>query len=286
MSRSRRSLAAALDARFVSTSTRFPSAPRFNGDPTDTERFPLNEPTVFPKIFANTPAIRKWFTPLKSNESFHGLNVSYLSQHGSAMVPLELTRYNTSEPDGRQRTSFERFEAPLSLLLAQMSQPDNSLDLYLAQCPLDLLPSELRADLPHAPSMLSHIGRGDIYASSLWMGRPPTITPLHRDPNPNLFIQLAGRKVIRLMRPEQGRALYDQSRSDKGHAHMRGEEMMVGEEMERLQEAVWNDSSSYPMGGVEAELESGHALFIPQGWWHAVQGYGPGANASVNWWFR
>lgn len=158
--------------------------------------------------------------------------------------------------------------------------------LYLAQCPLEDLPEQLQSDLPK-PDLISKIGKGDIYGSSLWAGRPPTRTPLHRDPNPNLFVQLAGTKVVRLMKPDAGRKLYMSVRSS-GHAHMRGEEMMVGDENARLEEAVWGDDGSANRGvhGWEAVLESGDGLYIPLGWWHSVRGVGSGVNASVNWWFR
>jgi ribosomal protein L16 Arg81 hydroxylase len=69
---------------------------------------------------------------------------------------------------------------------------------------------------------------------------------------------------------------------------MRGEEMMVGEERNRLQDAVWNDKEidGVPASGVEARLESGDGLYIPLGWWHAVESTGSHTNASANWWFR
>lgn len=113
------------------------------------------------------------------------------------------------------------------------------------------------------------------------MGRPPTRTPLHRDPNPNLFVQLAGHKVVRLMRPEVGRGVYERI-ARGGRANMRGEEMMSGTEMAGLEHAVWEDEGEGSVVGVEAELRSGDALYIPLGWWHAVRGVGTGANASVS----
>jgi hypothetical protein len=117
-----------------------------------------------------------------------------------------------------------------------------------------------------------------------WDGRQ---RGLHRDPNPNLFVQLAGRKVVRLLKPEHGRQLYERLSAAAGRAHMRGEDMMSGLEMEKLEDAVWNnDQGNQDVTGVEAVLESGDALVIPLGWWHAVRGVGKGANASVNWWFR
>jgi hypothetical protein len=206
------------------------------------------------------------------------------------MVPLEYTRYASVGDRVETRKSvatFESIQAPLSLLLSHISSEDHSHQLYLAQCSLDDLSSDLQADLP-TPELTSSLGRGDIYASSLWMGRPPTSTPLHRDPNPNLFVQLVGKKVVRLIKPKQGRYLYDRLRTQMGHAHMRGEEMMVGEERNRLQDAVWNDKeiNGVSANGVEARLEGGDGLYIPLGWWHAVESTGTHTNASVNWWFR
>ncbi|KAF2638061.1 Clavaminate synthase-like protein [Massarina eburnea CBS 473.64] len=262
--------------RHLSTTPRFP--------PVETarqEQHGLHQPVLF-KQRCNLPAVAKWFTP-PTHSGARELNTAYLGHYSSTTVPLELTRFDAAG----KRAAFERFEAPLSLLLAHMSSSDPSLTLYLAQCSLADLPSELYADV-RLPSLVNGLGKGDIYGSSLWMGRPPTRTPLHRDPNPNLFVQLAGQKTIRLMAPEHGRRLYQRSRVGQGHANLRGGEMMVGQEMERLENAVWGEESeeNKSVCGVEATLQSGDALLIPLGWWHAVRGVGEGANASVNWWFR
>ncbi|KAJ4986897.1 Lysine-specific demethylase 8 [Stagonosporopsis vannaccii] len=263
----------------------------------DITGFNANEPAIFREGFNDLPAIAKWFTP-GIDAVTSDLKVSDLEQHGAAIVPLELTRSTPDEP-----STFERFEAPLSLLLTHMTGPSASdLRIYLAQHSLADLPPSLQADVP-TPKILTRLGRGDIYASSLWMGRPPTRTPLHRDPNPNLFVQIAGQKVVRLMRPDIGRGVYERARLQAGgggRANIRGEEMMVGAEMQALEEAVW-DEQDESIEGVEAQLSAGDGLYIPLGWWHAVRGIGAGANASVsrlmsekicadsmqvNWWFR
>lgn len=234
---------------------------------------------MFSKSFENIPAISKWFTPSQSEKDSHDLNMAYLKQYATTTVPLELTRSAPDEP-----ATFERFEAPLSLLLAHMTGPSTpNLRMYLAQHSLADLPASLQADVS-TPAILSRLGRGDIYASSLWMGRPPTRTPLHRDPNPNLFVQLVGHKVVRLMRPDVGRGVYERARlkaGSGGRAHLRGEEMMAGEEMQALEEAVWNEHDE-AIEGFEARLSPGDGLYIPLGWWHAVRGIGTGANASVS----
>lgn len=283
----------ARNTRLYSQASRFTPAKTFDGTLAHVTSSDLSEPTVFPRQFLDLPAIKNWLTPIDGPSSrgvCHELNKSYLGRHGSLMVPLEYTRYDSSggDVDGRKAVvAFETIQAPLSLLLSHISSDDVSQQLYLAQCSINDLPSELQADLP-APEMISSLGRGDIYASSIWMGRPPTTTPLHRDPNPNLFVQLAGKKVIRLMEPKQGRNLYDRLRTQMGHAHLRGEEMMVGEERGRLQDAVWNEIevNGISASGVEARLEGGDGLYIPLGWWHAVESVGSHANASANWWFR
>lgn len=249
------------------------------------------------------------------------------------------------EEDSNKGTDedFQRIEAPLKALLAYLSRPllspaqaaaaplprshgdgddDDEVSIYLAQCDLSSLPESLQADvpLPHLllrrPTITQAI-KGDIYASSLWLGRPPTYTPLHRDPNPNLFLQLVGMKTVRLLPPEVGDALFHEITSNlstmssaggsgslaTSNSKIRGEEMMVGAQKAAVHGAIWPSSpSALPPSsdragrsvynqilethGLETSLGLGDALFIPKGWWHSVKGVGEGVTASVNWWFR
>lgn len=163
--------------------------------------------------------------------------------------------------------------------------------VYLAQAPLADLPKALTADVP-TPAIVLEAGKGDVYDSSIWLGRAPTYTPLHRDPNPNLFVQLAGRKVVRLMRPEVGSGVFAKVQErigGRGSANLRGEEMMMGEEKMVLEEEVWgkkNDEKGGHLAFWEVEMGCGDALFIPKGYWHSIKGVGEGMIGSVNWWFR
>ena len=247
-------------------------------------------------------ACQRWFSHDNSPEiQFDGvrenseLNYMFWQQYQDITVPIELTQI----PLGGEKT-FHRSNAPLKIFLAhsiplqpaikaQSAATARSL-LYIAQCPLNDLPVSLQEDLP-TPELVLKAGKGDIYDSSLWMGRPPTFTPLHKDPNPNLFVQLAGRKVVRLFNPEVGSAIYDFVQMKlrvQGNANFRGEEMMQGREREELEEAVWGDGADEisMKQGFEVRLGMGNALFIPKGWWHSIRGIGDGMNASVNWWFR
>jgi hypothetical protein len=183
--------------------------------------------------------------------------------------------------------AFHRFEAPLSLFLEASREP-RPYQLYIAQAQLLDLPKELQDDLP-TPRLVREAGKGDIYDSNLWLGMPPTYTPLHKDPNPNLFLQLASTKHVRLFRPEDGAPIIRAVQIALGmpesgnFRNYRGEEMMQEPERAALKETVWNDSI---VGGFEAVLNPGDALFIPNGWWHSIKSVGTDITASVNWWFR
>lgn len=283
----------------------------------DTAFFPAKPYRLPVHVNQILPASRKWFIH-DSSPSFNlnegspessELRTSFWSQHEDALVPLELTSTSVASADLYSTTSFHRCDAPLKILLTYLgnalSPAASSLQrehsMYLAQCSLGSLPESLQADVP-TPSLVLKCGKGDIYDSSLWLGRPPTYTPLHRDPNPNLFVQLAGKKVIRLFPPEIGDTIFERvqeqlrgrnSNTDAAFdsGAFRGEEMMAGPERDLLHQEVWEDdreawSTLTRRYGQQAEVGLGEALFIPKGWWHSVKGVGRGITASANWWFR
>ncbi|TEY40887.1 hypothetical protein BOTCAL_0415g00070 [Botryotinia calthae] len=183
------------------------------------------------------------------------------------------------------KKSFYHFYAPFSLFLSA-TDPACSLPLYIAQAQIADLPTELQRDLP-TPKVVKEAGKGDIYDANIWMGISTSYTPFHKDPNPNLFIQLVSKKRVRLFPPAVGVGIYhhvQQSIGASGIASMRGEEMMEGPERSFLEDRVWGERVIYQ--GFEVELGPGDALFIPKGWWHSIRSSESGINASVNWWFR
>lgn len=218
----------------------------------------------------------------------------------------------TSEDEGAKR--FERAMLPFDVFLGYISaelkaERASKMRLYVAQQSLADLPKALKEDLP-TPEVVKEAGKGDIYASSLWMGLPPTHTPLHRDPNLNLFVQMAGRKKVRMLRPEDGRRVFeaakvtatevDKREEDEAwdgewlgrgggklgsmEGSMRGENMMVGLEGKLTEDMVWANTAHQgdeEMVGIETDLSPGDGLFIPLGWWHSIRGFGDGVNASV-----
>jgi hypothetical protein len=216
-----------------------------------------------------------------------------VGEHDRLLCEL-VDQLRESVENGRSR--FIQFDGPLSLIM-RASQFNHSRDsssnrikqLYIAQSNIQSLPTPLIEDLP-VPEIVKHVGRGDIYSSSIWLGLEPTYTPLHRDPNPNLFCQLVGSKAVRLLRPKDGQSVFQDVRRKLGSAgssRFRGPEMMDGPERDGLHSAIWVEPD-VSKGIWEALLRPGDALFIPQAWWHSVSSVGHEAelNASANWWFR
>lgn len=272
---------------------------------------------------SHLPALTKWFADEPANTP-QPLQSQFVSKFQDWPFPYELVR---SSADGQDAVTkfrdslmassemtdqimagilqsavsqsgdhtFFQVYAPLKLLIKALefnalpAGRESPLQLYIAQCALPDLPQELQDDLP-APDLVRRAGKGDIYNSSIWLGTEPTYTPLHRDPNPNLFCQLHSRKTVRLLPPALGDRLFFEVQvqiRQQGNSRIRSTDMMEGEERQALHDAVWV-SDSLPEEALEAELDAGDALFIPKGWWHSVKSVGSCGqlNGSVNWWFR
>ena len=252
------------------------------------EAFNPAVPAILPRgLFSGLPASRKWFSASEDKKGLH-LNNTYLSKFGDVNVPLEYTVLNAPSTSEAIDAAFQRSEVPFKLFLdwANSATTETPNRLYLAQASLNGLPKGLLDDLP-APDIVVDAGRGDVYDTNLWMGVPPTYTPLHRDPNPNLFVQLAGRKTVRLLTPEKGQEVFTSIQTALGRsasASFRGEEMMKGEEKALLEGRIWDDNyadGSSHIFGYQASLERGDGLFIPKSWWHSIKGVGNGITGSV-----
>lgn len=252
------------------------------------EAFVDSIPTMLPKgHFHDFPAISRWFLISENDPDAVVLQHEYLNQFGDAVVGQE---YSCSLDTSRKVGSlFCRQELPLRYFLQWVKDigAHEKFRIYLAQTSISALPAQLRDDLP-APDLVTKAGRGDVYDSSIWMGIPPTYTRLHYDPNPNLLVQLAGYKTVRLLPPDIGHEVFVEVQRSLGKmssAKFRGEEMMMGEEGRLFDKLIWNDNrhgDKLASFGFEAQLAQGDGIFIPRGWWHSVKGLGGGITASVS----
>lgn len=257
-------------------------------------QFEIARPVLMPEChFQQTiPAITKWF-----KESSRGsdstrkplcLNSNYLNSFRETILPLEYSKLPSSESQDGQDDIFHRTEAPFGLFLAwaENATAETSDRFYLAQAPLASFPSILQADIPTPINLLRKFGKGDVYDTNIWIGFPPTYTPLHRDPNPNLLVQLAGSKIVRLLSPNDGLKIYQESIAIENiSAKFRGVGMMKGKEKVLLEAKIWCHEKICRDGlgvGYEARLTCGDGIYIPQGWWHSITGVGNGITASVS----
>lgn len=258
------------------------------------EAFVPSQPAILPRgEFLELPAIHKWFSRGRHDSTGGAINHTYLSTFGSAILPLEFTCPSKASAAEKAEDSFQRAEAPLDVFLewTKFATTETRERLYVAQASFASLPPAMTKDLT-TPEIVAKTGTGDIYDTSIWLGIAPTYTPLHRDPNPNLFVQLAGHKVVRMLPPDAGDRVFARVQSAlgrSGSSTFRGEEMMKGEEKRILEVEIWDVASRSEDEedlGWEAHVWGGDGLFIPKGWWHSIKGVDGGVLGSVNWWFR
>lgn len=261
-----------------------------NGHISFTDYMKAYEDTVLSYEFTTSPGSGTQALPIF--QAWLRESRAYGQSYLPTIIDAIIQSSNEAQESPNNASNFQQFSAPLSLIMSacqfnntQAHPSQRVTHLYVAQSDINHLPEPLSQDVP-VPDLVRHAGKGDIYSSSIWLGLQPTYTPLHRDPNPNLFCQLVGRKKIRLMKPSQGDDTYARIRRElksHGNSRFRGTEMMGGRERELLHCAVWENEAVS-----EVFLNPGDALFIPTGWWHSVASSGDNGalNASVNWWFR
>ncbi|KAI5805413.1 hypothetical protein DFH27DRAFT_369782 [Peziza echinospora] len=234
----------------------------------------LNGPAAFPKghFTRHVPAISRWFVPPGAGgSSVWTVSPTLIRDCPPVMVPVEAT-IAAGQPH------FTQSHLPLPLFLEYLSQPrpqPSALPaLYLAQYPLDAGSPLTAAFTPPPPPLSSATGQAP--SPTLWLGTSTTATsPLHRDPLANVFVHLAGGKVVRMFSPESGeRILGRLLGAHVAKKKIRGQEMMAGEERTKVDEYVWQENAepeSEDEAGYEVTVGSGDGVYIPAGWWHAVR---------------
>ncbi|MFB6372757.1 MAG: cupin-like domain-containing protein, partial [Bradymonadaceae bacterium] len=129
----------------------------------------------------------------------------------------------------------------------------------------------LAQELEGARRLLPNYG---FWIAFLWFGGDQCKTPLHHDHSPNIFVQVQGEKRFILHPPYEQENLYQ-----------------CTEEHENLFDSCVNafdpDLTKFPRyeeaESWEAIVRSGDVLFLPSGWWHAVQSLT--TSISVNHWW-
>jgi hypothetical protein len=206
-------------------------------------------PVLLFKCFDDMSAVTKWPQKL------------YLLQFAQQSVQFEVSPLDAPGYGERHEISLGEY---LHLL-------DHKLPyrIYMAQFPLFERIPKLQDDV--TTELVNDILQlGEKYSTSTWIGKK-SLTPLHHDPKAltNLFVQICGRKKVRLFSPEM-----DKRKLNVGEGTLRN---TAGVDV--WGELDWGE-------GFEGTVGEGDGLIIPRGWWHSLRSDEDVFNISVNWWFK
>lgn len=155
---------------------------------------------------------------------------------------------------------------------------DMSFKLYLSQCSLytseasTVKPLSALASTITLPAILQGI---DITEINLWMNlQNESHSALHYDGSHNVLCVLTGRKRVLLLPPSstQHLAPYSAVHPAPNHSHLT-----------HCQLQLLLQQQPCPCEYHTYDVDVGQALFIPEGWWHAITS--SAGTAALNFWF-
>ena len=186
--------------------------------------------------------------------------------------------------DGYLEGSVEAHETitmKLGQLLEQVSQDTNgvfcrrnsSVHLHLAQCPVEQLPP-LGADVRPPPAVVEAAAGFPIQAN-LWLCLGSGHSALHYDGWDNVLMVLRGVKRLLLLPP----SATCQLRPRAAHHLSANRSALTRDELRQTIARLEESGAAR-----RVEVQAGHTLFIPAGWWHAVDSPDDFTLAVNFWW--
>ena len=146
---------------------------------------------------------------------------------------------------------------------------------YIQQTDLDTLDA-LRGDVdrPHV------LGASKmILKQNIWYGGKGCKSPLHYDRADNFLCQVLGRKQLHLFAPSNAAGLYPTT--DTAFPHMSQIDVFNSGNVDRQRFPRFSDVAA---NGYTVTIGPGDMLYIPIGWWHAVESLD--ISISVNIWWQ
>ncbi|KAK4196809.1 hypothetical protein QBC40DRAFT_233537 [Triangularia verruculosa] len=215
---------------------------------------------------------------------------------GRRLVPVEIGRSYTDPLWSQSILPFSSFLSQYITTSPSLSFPSPQSKGYLAQHQLFTQLPHLRNDISIPDLCYTSPPRTNSEAKELdepllnaWFGPAGTITPLHTDPYHNLFVQVVGRKYIRLYPPStKMRRMGREGGVDMGNTAefdvglLEGWDEPPDDDREKMEEEEKREEFR-GLRYVDCILEPGETLYIPVGWWHYVRGLSVSFSVSF-WW--
>jgi len=209
----------------------------------------MNRAVVFPGLADHWSAKARWSNPDYLIGAAGDITVEIMANRASARV----SQQNTS-PTLRERVKWSEY-------VARVFSGHRSNDYYMVSRNRFFEQAETQELLDDidCPEYVRIDPAGEHV--KLWFGPAGTITPFHHDDRNNLIVQVVGRKTIRLYAPYFAEAM----------------EQTIPWYAGADPEVRGHSSARLRTEPVETAfvLEAGDALFIPVGWWHALEALEP-----------
>jgi len=118
-------------------------------------------------------------------------------------------------------------------------------------------------------SLPKYADNNNQYEINLWLGEAGLNTRPHYDTYDNFFVQVKGRKLVRLFSPTTSGNMYPYSIEDDFFHNN------SAVYISRIRDTEFIDYNQFPklknVKCLEGIVEPGDLLFIPSGWWHEVK---------------
>ncbi|MBU6184032.1 MAG: cupin-like domain-containing protein [Rickettsiales bacterium] len=224
----------------------------------------IRRPFIICNLMKSWPATYKW-------------NLEYLEEHvGDNLI-------NYVETDINNVTAYEKIlQMKMSDFLKRLAKAVHkehiNENIYLV---VSKIMSHFNRRSPILPNLLKDINIPNfipyerLWEINLWMGIGGNRSNLHFDPEENLLSIVQGSKKVVLFAPNQSRFLYQNKKSTTNLLHSTVNIFDFDEEKFPLIK-----KSKY----YETEVKQGETLYLPSGWWHAVESSNE-LNIAVNLWW-
>lgn len=203
-----------------------------------------NTPVIITNIMHNWKALQLW-TPEYLREKY-----------GHAEVQIQANR--NSDPDYEIKIENHRKIVLFREYVDMVVNGGSGNDYYMVANNQTLEREEFKPlfnDIEIFPEYLNPDDtKGRVF---FWFGPKGTITPLHHDPVNLILTQVSGRKLIKLISPQQTPLMYN---------HIGVFSKVDGENPDYNKYPLYKEAKI-----IEVILEPGEAIFIPVGWWHHVK---------------